>query len=145
MTRVSIEQEACGSPPPIPMMSDVRVTVEFKSAESFDDVTLGLVIKNQSYGPVFGINNLVTPSPPTERPMGKGSVSCILRKIPLMPGKYPIDLYFGSRGHNLDIIDHAIELEITPGDVFGTGRLPPSFCGDVFWPAEWEVTASDAD
>lgn len=125
------------------MMSDVRITVEFESGELLDDITMGLVFKNRSYGPVLGINNIVAPSPPVTRPTRKGSVSCILRRIPLMPGKYPIDLYFGSRGHNLDVINHAIELEIAPGDAFGSGRLPPSFCGDVFWPAEWEITAGD--
>ena len=69
----SVRTGTCGSPPPFEMMSDIQITVEFESGELLDDITMGLVVKNRSYGPVFGINNMVAPSPAIPRPIGKGA------------------------------------------------------------------------
>lgn len=106
------------------------------------DITFGFVINSQYSFPVLGNNNLVIPSPPLKKPVRKGSVSFIISKLPLMPGRYSIDLYFGSYGQNFDIIEGGLDLDVDPSDIIKTGRLP-SNSGDVFWPVDWEITLNE--
>jgi hypothetical protein len=73
------------------------------------------------------------------RPLRAGTVVCRLPELPLMPGVYPLDLYFGSRAHDFDVVYGAAELTVVAADVFGTGRLPPPNAGPVCWPASWEI------
>ena len=59
-----------------------------------------------------------------------------------MPGMYPLDLYFGSRTQDFDVVYNAAELTVLPADVFGTGKLPPTAAGNVCWPATWEIVST---
>jgi lipopolysaccharide transport system ATP-binding protein len=140
MTRATLSDQS-GLPSARALMgTDLRITVDFESAEFLDNITYGLVVKNQYSAPIFGVNNLVIPSPPLPHPVRLGSIHCTLPKLPLMPGRYMVDFYFGSHGHNFDVIYNAVEFEVDPKDVFQSGRLPPTLAGDVFWPATWEFT-----
>jgi hypothetical protein len=70
-------------------------------------------------------------------------MSCQLKNIPLMPGTYNLDLYLGKDGQSLDIIYDACQFEVHPADVFGSGRIPASVAGSIFWPASWRITPAD--
>ena len=56
-----------------------------------------------------------------------------------MPGTYLVDLYFGNESRDLDVVHDAIAFEVVPGDVFGSGKLPPKSAGPIFWPATWDL------
>jgi lipopolysaccharide transport system ATP-binding protein len=139
MKEVSILSPTGEPNPVICIHDDVMFRVEFELPQPVGDVTFGLVVKNQFGAPVFGVNNLVNPSGPLPRPIQKGTVEGTLRKLPLMPGHYTIDLYLGSRGRNFDIVEGATELVVEPRDVFGSGHLPPPSAGNILWPAEWAI------
>ncbi len=124
----------------IHMGDDVRIEVTFEASKLLADVTLGVQVKNSLQVPVFGINTSVIPPGPLEKPVQRGMVSCLLKQIPLMPGTYNLDLYFGSYDQNFDVIHEACQFEVLPADVFGSGKIPPATSGSVFWPAVWTVT-----
>ncbi len=134
---------ASGQVEPVPMGGTARIAIDFHCDHALNDITFGLVVKNEYHQPVFGVNNLVTPSPALDSPVRAGRVTCILERLPLMPGSFSIDLYFGSRGLNFDVITDAVELTVEPRDVYNTGHLPPSGCGNVWWPASWEVNVDE--
>ena len=113
------------------------VSLHFRTAKQLDDVTFGFVVKNQTQVAIFGINNIVTPCPQLERPISNGSIVEHVKDLPLMPGMYSLDLYFGSGGRNFDTIFDAISFPVEASNVFGTGKLPPAICGNIFWPASW--------
>jgi lipopolysaccharide transport system ATP-binding protein len=140
MRRVRVVDATDGRTPFIPVRGTARVEVEFEADRLLDDVSFGLVVKDRFQTPVFGVNTRVIPVPPLAQPVRVGQVSCRLPELPLMPGTYSLDLYFGSHGHNFDVVFNAVELTVVPADVFGSGRLPPPNCGSVCWPAVWEVT-----
>jgi len=60
-----------------------------------------------------------------------------------MPGSYTLDLYFGSRNMNIDVIHDACRFDVDGADVFGTGKIPHPTSGNVFWPATWEILKED--
>lgn len=125
------------------MNDTLDIRVSFHSARTFDDIMIGLVIKNQLQVPIFCVNNLYLPCDQPAKPTHSGSIECRIEKLPLMPGTYNLDLYFGSHRQNLDIIADAVQFEVTPADVFGTGKLPPATAGNIFWPATWRIRSKD--
>jgi len=144
MRRVRVCDDADGTSPAVPMGGTARVEVEFELDRPLADATLGVVVKDAYYAPIFGINNKVTPCPAQPGPLTAGTVVCRLAQLPLMPGVYPLDLYFGDRLNDFDTVHNAAELTVVPADVFGTGRLPPPNAGPVCWPATWEIRAARA-
>jgi hypothetical protein len=142
MRRVRVMDDADGRSPAVPMRGTARVEVEFALDSPLPDVTLGVVVKDAYHSPVFGINNKVTVCPPQAAPLSAGKVVCRLADLPLMPGAYLLDLYFGSRTQDFDVVYNAAELTVLPADVFGTGKLPPASAGSVCWPATWEIVSA---
>jgi hypothetical protein len=54
----------------------------------------------------------------------RGTIACEFESLPLMPGTYLLDLYFGNFGditRDFDVIREAISFEVVPADVFGYG------------------------
>lgn len=124
----------------IRMGSDLEIHAKFSSNVPLSTIDFGIVIKDILQSPIFGINNKITKCIQPKFPINQGSIVGTLPHIPLMPGIYTIDLYFGSNGHDSDIVLDAMQFEVQPYDVFGTGKLPPRNCGNVFHPATWSIT-----
>jgi lipopolysaccharide transport system ATP-binding protein len=139
MRRVRVMDDADHRLSAVQMRNTVRIEVDFELNEPIPDVTLGVVITDAYHTPIFGNNTKVSVCPPQPAPLKAGKVVCRFPEVPLMPGTYPIDLHFGSRTHDFDVVYGAAELTVLPADVFGTGKLPPPAGGTVCWPATWEI------
>src|SRR5207245_5156682 len=69
------------------MNNDVDLVVTFRAPQTLSDVTFGFVVKNQLQAPVFGVNTMVIPTEPLDRPIRhRGTVTGRIAKLPLMPG-----------------------------------------------------------
>jgi len=74
-------------------------------------------------------------------PVTSGVVTCEIVDLPLMPGRYVLDLWledFTSQEER-DMIVDAASFEVAPADLLGTGRLPPAGEGPVFYRARWHL------
>jgi lipopolysaccharide transport system ATP-binding protein len=69
-----------------------------------------------------------------------GEVQCVIPKVPLVPGTYTLNLGCKVSSSNSDVILDAVELQVLPGDYYGTGRLPPKEWGAVLVDYDWDVT-----
>jgi lipopolysaccharide transport system ATP-binding protein len=119
------------------MGGDLSISVSYQSDHRSICPVLGLVVKNNLGVPLFGINNRIVAGYQFETPSSAGTVTCHLRALPLMPSTYSIDLYFGDAYQDHDVVDDAVTFEVTPADVFGSGKLPGVECGSLVWPATW--------
>jgi len=72
-------------------------------------------------------------------PTANGIVTCHFERLPLVPGTYSIDLWLGDEHTAIDAIFDAVSFDVTPADVFGSGKLPHAGMGSVFWPATWSL------
>ena len=104
---------------------------------------LGLVIKEQYGGPLFGLNNRIVPGFHFATPLRQGCISCHYDALPLMPGSYGIDLYLGNEYADIDVIRDAITFDVLAEDVFGSGKLPPAVAGPICVPARWTLCQTD--
>ncbi len=78
----------------------------------------------------------------------RGRIVCRIPRLPLVPGRYPFDLWCKLDETVADWLQPAAALEVVSGDFFGTGRLPPRARGDILLDHAWSVEpiagASDA-
>jgi lipopolysaccharide transport system ATP-binding protein len=67
-------------------------------------------------------------------------VACTIRDLRLMPGPYHLGLLLVHNGDTIDEIESGLSFEITPADVYGTGKMMPGHAGviapDVVWSIE---------
>jgi lipopolysaccharide transport system ATP-binding protein len=68
----------------------------------------------------------------------KGEFLASIRKFPLMPGRYSINLYCEVNGILADWVVNAATLNVVEGDFFGTGYLSPNVHGGVVVEHDWE-------
>jgi lipopolysaccharide transport system ATP-binding protein len=70
----------------------------------------------------------------------KGKINCTIKKLPLLPGTYNVSVFCKLDEQVADEVIDAFDLEVTPGDYFGTGKLNPADGGSVLVDNKWEVT-----
>ena len=69
----------------------------------------------------------------------QGVVVCRLPMAPLLPGRYTMNVFCTVNDVIADWVIDAAQLEVTEGDFFGSGRLPPAGYGSVAVPHSWAV------
>jgi lipopolysaccharide transport system ATP-binding protein len=72
----------------------------------------------------------------------KGSITCRLPVLPLVPGTYYVSPSCGIHMQPVDLVERARKLEVVHNDYFGTGRLPDPTNGLVVVDAHWEFETS---
>lgn len=70
---------------------------------------------------------------------GKGTVMCIIPKLPLAPGKYSLAVAVDRDGETLDRIEHAHHITVSMGDFFGTGKTTGSDWGMCLVESRWQA------
>ena len=139
MTDVTLLDEGGEATACLRMGSGLSVRVGLRDLPSPIRPNLGIVVKTALGVPVFGVNHraVIRTTPPEA--ISRGWVSCRFADLPLMPGRYLLDLQCGDWDRQVDIVQDAISFEVVPGDVFGTGQLPARTSGPIFWPATFDV------
>ncbi len=124
----------------IRMGGSLSVSVSFKCESNPITPVLGLVIKNSHGVAIFGVNNKFIGGYRFAERVGSGVISCTLDELPLLPGRYSLDLYLNDGAQDIDVIYDAISMEVMPSDVFGTGQLPPPGTSLIYWRASFALT-----
>ena len=123
--------------------SSLSINVAFDSHGSPIQPVLGVMIKTDLGAPIFRVDNRIIPGFDLEKVEAPATISCHLADLPLMPGTYLVDLALGNESRDLDVVQDAISFEIEPGDVFGSGKLPPTTSGPICWFATWGLQTNE--
>lgn len=70
----------------------------------------------------------------------EGELTCELERLPLVGGSYSVNIDCTVGGILADSVSGATRLDVTEGDFFGSGRLPPRGFGSLVVPQRWSVT-----
>jgi lipopolysaccharide transport system ATP-binding protein len=122
----------------VPMGSDLEIRVQFESDDGPVRPYMSAVVKTSRGLPVFGNTNRLA-DPDRFAPQTSGVIACRIPQLPLMPGRYHVDLYFEGSFEILEQIQEALTFDVVPADVFGTGYLPPAQNGPIAWPVTYEL------
>jgi lipopolysaccharide transport system ATP-binding protein len=139
MTAVTLSEGNSGFSAAFKMGKRLIVSVSFGSERAFTPV-LSVTVKNMHGLPIIRANNQFIGGFNFDQRQNSGTITCTFDKLPLLPGRYAIDLSLGDGFRDLDIVNDAIMFEVLPADVFGTGKLPPPGSAVVFWPAQFAIT-----
>ncbi len=140
MTSVTVSSRGSGA---ARMAAPLSVQATFAAQRPVRPI-LAVTIKTAHGAPVLGVSNRWTRQGFGGPTLAEGTITCRFPRLPLMPGTYLLDLYFGDfadQTRDLDVIIDAITLEVFPSDIYGTGLLPRAMDGPVFCDAEWNVTS----
>lgn len=125
------------------MGSSLSLKVSFRCDSQPLSPVLIVTVKNAHQAPIFAVSNKYNTDFLFPERVTKGTIVCNLERLPLMPGTYYIDLSFGSELiYDLDLVHEAISFDVTPTDVFRSGKLPPPISGPIFWPAKFQLLRS---
>lgn len=119
--------------------SDATFRIRFASPAPLQHVRIGLRIDSLGGAPVTHIQSEIATGRLYDLP-ARGEVNCILRNLPLLPGRYSLAVAVFSKGVNIDMLSPAIEFDVERGDFFRTGRLPKNSLGSFLVNSEWQVT-----
>ena len=124
---------------------DVDICLHFEAAPGFDasNVVAGICVKTQLDVPVFLQHSRLTRDHWPELPP-RGTFVCRIPRLPLPAATYTITYSLMRGGEYLDAMENACELNVTGGDFFGSGEVPPATHGCCLVDARWHVEAPAA-
>jgi len=123
---------------------DVDVYLHFEASPGFDasGVVAGVCVKTQLDMPVFLQHSRLTRDEWPALP-ARGAFVCRIPRLPLPPSAYRITYSLMRGGEYLDAMDDAYELNVTGGDFFGSGEVPPASHGCCLVDARWRLEADE--
>jgi lipopolysaccharide transport system ATP-binding protein len=122
----------------IRMGSPLSVSVSYCAERPLRPV-VGVAVRTIQGAPVFAVSERYCNQLASCETVQHGRVVCTFDELPLMPGTYLIDLYFGDVGSDFDRISEAISFEVLPADLYGTGHLAPCAYGPLFCSPNWTL------
>lgn len=83
-------------------------------------------------------------NPPPDNLQPSGVVKCHIPRLPLLSGRYSLNVSISrSTGQRADRIQGAMDLHVSEGDFFGTGKLPPKGASVLAVDHTWSVCLED--
>jgi lipopolysaccharide transport system ATP-binding protein len=104
-------------------LADVDVSVNIETPDGSRLVTLYSAFRNESFS--------VGP--------GTGTLICRVAGLPLRPDTYTIDVFFGGKHAFYDHVERAMSFDISPYDVYGSGRMPQWNEGPLLASYRWQA------
>ena len=119
---------------------DIEVVVDYRCSQpvSAERVIVKLGVQDLYHRPLTSCLSRCSRNEAMVLPP-HGRIVCRIPRLPLLPGRYPFDLWCKVDGEVADWLRPAAHFEVVGGDFFGTGRLPPRVAGDVLLDHEWSV------
>jgi lipopolysaccharide transport system ATP-binding protein len=145
MRKVSLRTQNGMAASAIRMGEGLSIRVDFDYGSLRLRPNINICVKNNYGVPVFTASTRTHKQYQVAEAMSAGSVTCHLRDLPLLEGTYSVDLFFGEEYQSVDVIYDAISFEVIPVDVFGSGEVPHTSEGTIFWPAEFEIRAANSE
>jgi len=106
---------------------------------------LGFTVKTERGFGIFHLSDRYEQQLSSCAPVRSGSVICEIPELPLLPGRYWLDIWLEDAAvwAPLDMIQDAVAFDVTSSDLFGSGRLPPAIFGPVVQRGVWRLGGSD--
>ncbi len=115
-----------------------KIDFETKQGVNLQNVTAAIAIYGDDGILYTVLGNEFSSSPFSSIP-SKGSFHCIIEKLPLMSGRYTINLAISQNGILQDWIQEAVSFDVENGDFYGTGKVIPLTHKSMLIENEWRV------
>lgn len=120
----------------------LRIKLNMDRQVSLTEISIGIGIDNSAGERLFSVSSLMLTGALMNLDSSNREFVFNLQQVNLMPGRYSITISaVKSQNEWLDSIERAIDFEVIPTDVYGTGRLPEKQQGIIYMPAQLSVGA----
>ena len=135
-------QDPDGSPlTMLPMGQGLRVQLQISAERPLPAICVGLLFETRNGQRIFAARSSLADRH-HDLHTGMTTVTCEIPALPLIPGSYHIHAAVRDQEDVYDRVNQALTLEVTPADIFGTGRPPLAFDGPCFVHSNWSVTTA---
>ena len=118
---------------------EIDFRIFYSSAvERVENITVGIGITSNVGTFVSMLSNDLT-GQLFQTTTSEGYFVCKIKKLPLAPGNYTINLIVRSNELIQDWIQEATTIVVEPGDFYGTGRMPPQSHSGMLMEQEWSA------
>jgi homopolymeric O-antigen transport system ATP-binding protein len=118
---------------------DLKFELVLGLPEPMGQCTMGIHFEDQMGTRVYAVNSRWELK---HIPLNSGRhiVECLIRTIPLVPGRYYISIGFTSGDHQVDWLERVSCIEFAERDIYGTGELPWAGQGYFLSRANWTIS-----
>ncbi|HEY0030047.1 MAG TPA: ABC transporter ATP-binding protein [Bacteroidia bacterium] len=116
----------------------IKLDYESQTGANLSNITVGVAI----YGDDGFLYTLVAnefSSGPFSSISAKGSFVCELKKLPIVAGKYMINIIVNQNGIMEDWVQEAVTFDVEDGDFYGTGKIVPGTHRSVLIENTWNL------
>jgi len=123
------------------MGSDITIEMTFTAPveRPIRRPVMGVVINHNTVGCVGGVNMRMTGFTPPGGPFTSATLTCRLRDVPLLQGRYSIELWLGDGSQDIDCLLNYLTFSIEAADVYGSGQTPFQHLGAIYLQPQWEI------
>jgi lipopolysaccharide transport system ATP-binding protein len=129
----------CEASEQIMLGDELTIKVGFESDAPIRNPRLGYVVSTLDDTPLISANNRY--QTPETLPKGtfRGTITCALGAVPLMPGRYNISFWLGDHAMDTHVIHNALSFEVVAFDIWGTAKIPDSRASLLWWPTTFTI------
>lgn len=113
------------------------VKLDFKAVERIADPSFDFLIHDSFGQRLATLSTRITHGTMPDI-TDDGSVFVHVDRFDALPGLYYLTVGISTFDGEVDLIDNALEIEVTPRDVYGTGKLPPPASAAIYVPCRWQ-------
>jgi lipopolysaccharide transport system ATP-binding protein len=136
--RLRFTEVRVGSTATVATGDDCTISLSYEGAPARASVRVELAVYGALAEPVFHCSNQ-TSGDEIDAIEAHGEYTCTIRRLPLAPGRYTINVYCEVDGEVADWVQSAAVLDVIDGDYFGSGRLPSRAHGTVVVDHSWST------
>lgn len=115
------------------------LTIACKSKIS-TNVYLGFIVTSLDGTPVLNANNRYQKSDLKICPDSSNEIICDMGIVPLMEGKYAMNIYLGDENKDYHIVENALMFEVYERDIWGRGKVPPKRISSMWWDTKFKIS-----
>ena len=118
----------------------VKIKMDYESLPnaSLSNITVAAAIYGDD-GFLYTVLGNEFSSQPFSRITTNGSFFCELKKLPIVAGKYMINIIVSQNGVMEDWVQEAIVFDVEDGDFYGTGRVVPATHKSILIENSWTI------
>jgi lipopolysaccharide transport system ATP-binding protein len=128
----------------IRMGDDVAIVVKFRSPTAIRPCC-SFTVKTDRGERIFHVSDHYSNQLSTASATDSGTLTCSLSGLPLLPGRYLLDLWLEDYSRSMrcfDMVADACWFEVSPADLLGSGKLPSPAEGPVFVSGQWSLQSA---
>ncbi len=115
--------------------ADLKIELSYFLKTPLIDPDIGIVIKDEQYNSIIGLNNKDIGKKVTLLLNEKGTATILIPKLNIYrPGKYRVNLYFGDHYHFREHLYDAFEFTVLEKDVYESDRILNPTINQIFVP-----------